>query len=165
MGIYEGRTIKNAERRKKIWLSIVILRTTRKSHHSILDEVRLDCLLEALIKKPMLRYLEHLTKMSKSLKKSLMLGKIKGTRKLDNRVRCYHRWCKNELTGTQHSSSLTHSPVKKNIHHMKKQWQDWTTRKWLGWRIKKKEAMINYFHVMPRKQYRPIKKKTKIEFK
>ena len=56
-------------------------RTARKSNQPILKEMKLEYSLEGLMLKLKLQYLGHLMQRDDSLKKTLMLRKIKGRRK------------------------------------------------------------------------------------
>ena len=53
----------------------------RRSNHSILKEINPECLLEGLILKLKLQYFGHLMQRADSLEKTLMLGKIEGSRR------------------------------------------------------------------------------------
>ena len=59
--------------------------TTRRSNLSILKEINPEYSLEGLMLKLKLQYLGHLMQTADSLEKTLMLGKIEGRRKGDNR--------------------------------------------------------------------------------
>ena len=59
--------------------------TTRRSNQSILKEINPEYSLEALMLKLKLQYLGHLMWRTDSLEKTLMLGKIEGRRRGDNR--------------------------------------------------------------------------------
>ena len=63
--------------------------TERRSNQSILKEISPGCSLEGLMLKLKLQYFGHLMRRADSLKKTLMLGKIKGRRK---RGRQRMRW-------------------------------------------------------------------------
>ena len=54
--------------------------TARSSNQSILKEISPGCSLEGLILKLKFQYFGHLMQRSDSLEKTLMLGKIEGTR-------------------------------------------------------------------------------------
>ena len=60
--------------------------TERSSNHSILKEVSPEYSLEGLMLKLNLQYFGHLMQRTDSLEKTLMLGKIEGGRRRDNRV-------------------------------------------------------------------------------
>ena len=55
--------------------------TARRSSQSILKEISTDYSLEGLMLKLKLQYFGHLMQRADSLKKTLMLGKIKGRRR------------------------------------------------------------------------------------
>ena len=59
--------------------------TARRSNQSILEEINLEYSLEGLILK--LQYSDHLRQRADSLRKTLMLGKIEGRRRRDDRMR------------------------------------------------------------------------------
>ena len=55
--------------------------TARRSNQSILKEISLGCSLEGLMLKLKLQYFGHLMRITDSLEKTLMLGKIESRRK------------------------------------------------------------------------------------
>ena len=55
--------------------------TVRRYNQSILKEISPEYSLEALMLKPKLQYFGHVMRRTDSLEKTLMLGKIEGTRK------------------------------------------------------------------------------------
>ena len=55
--------------------------TVRRSSHSILKEISLECSLEGLILKLKLQYFGYLMRRADSFEKTLMLGKIEGRRR------------------------------------------------------------------------------------
>ena len=59
--------------------------TARRSNHSILKEISPEYSLEGLMLKLKLQYFGHLMQRTDSLEKTLMLGKIEGRRKGDDR--------------------------------------------------------------------------------
>ena len=61
--------------------------TARKSKQSILKEINPEWSLEALVLKLKLQYFGHLMQRVDSLKKTLMLGKIEGNRREQQRMR------------------------------------------------------------------------------
>ena len=63
--------------------------TTRRSNQSILKEISLGCSLEGMLLKLKLQYFGHLMQRADSLEKTLMLGRIGGSRK---RGRQRMRW-------------------------------------------------------------------------
>ena len=90
----ESLTIKKAERWRtdafELWCWRKLLRvpwTARKSNQSILKEISPGCSLERLMLKLKLQYFGHLMWRTNSLEKTLMLGKIKGRRRGQQRMR------------------------------------------------------------------------------
>ena len=88
----ESWTIKKAEHRRidafEPWCWRRVLRvpwTARKSNQSILNEASSGYSLEGLMLKLKLQYFGHLMGRTDSLEKTLMLGKIEGRRKRDDR--------------------------------------------------------------------------------
>ena len=61
--------------------------TARRSNQSILKEISPGCSLEGLMLKLKLEYLGHLMQRADSLEKNLMLGKIEGRRRGQQRIR------------------------------------------------------------------------------
>ena len=61
--------------------------TTRRSNQSILKEINPDYSLEGLMLKPKLQYYGHLMQRTDSLAKTLMLEKIEGRRRGQQRKR------------------------------------------------------------------------------
>ena len=59
--------------------------TTRRSHQSLLKEISPEYSLEGLTLKLKLQYFGHLIQRASSLEKTLMLGKIEGRRRRDNK--------------------------------------------------------------------------------
>ena len=59
--------------------------TARRSNQSILKEISPGCSLEELMLKLKLQYFGHLMRKADSLGKTLMLGKIEGRRRRDDR--------------------------------------------------------------------------------
>ena len=87
-------TIKKAEHRRidafKLWCWRRLLRvpwTARRSNQSILKEIRPEYSLEELMLKLKLQYFGHLMWRADSLEKTLMLGKIEGRRRGQQRMR------------------------------------------------------------------------------
>ena len=81
----ESWTVKKAERRKnddfELWCWRRLLRvpwTTRRSNHSIREEISHGCSLEGLMLKLKLQYFGHLMRRVDSLEKTLMLGGFGG---------------------------------------------------------------------------------------
>ena len=90
----ESWTIKKAERRRisafELWCWRRLLRvpwTARRSNQSILKEISLEYLLEGLMLKLKLQYFGHLMQRTDSVEKTLMLGKIEGRRRRQQRMR------------------------------------------------------------------------------
>ena len=84
----ESWTIKKAEHRRidafELWYWRRLLRvpwTARRSNKSILKEINPEYSLEGLMLKLKLQYFGHLMQRTDSLEKTLMLGKIEGTRR------------------------------------------------------------------------------------
>ena len=61
--------------------------TARRSNQSILKEISPECLLEGLMLKLKLQYFGHLMQRADSFEKTLMLGKIEGRRRGQQRMR------------------------------------------------------------------------------
>ena len=61
--------------------------TARRSNQSILKEISLEYSLEGLMLKLKLQYFGHLMQRTDSLEKTLMLGKIEGRRRGQQRMR------------------------------------------------------------------------------
>ena len=61
--------------------------TARRSNQSILKEISPECSLEGLMLKLKLQYFGHLMQRTDSLEKTLMLGKIEGRRRGQQRMR------------------------------------------------------------------------------
>ena len=64
-----------------------VLWTARRSNQSILKEITPEYSLEGLMLKLKLQYFGHLMRRSHSLEKTLMLGKIEGRRRGQQRMR------------------------------------------------------------------------------
>ena len=62
--------------------------TARESNQSILKEISPEYSLEGLMLKLKLQYFGHLMRRTDSLEKTLILGKIEGRRKGQQRMRC-----------------------------------------------------------------------------
>ena len=84
----ESWTIKKAECRRidafELWCWRRLLRvpwTAWRSNQSILKEISLECSLEGLMLKLKLQYFGHLIQRADSFEKTLMLGKIEGSRR------------------------------------------------------------------------------------
>ena len=92
MYVCESWTIKKAECWSidafELWCWRRLLRiswTARRSNQSILKEISLEYSLEGLILKLKLQYFGHLIRRTASCEKTLMLGKIEGRRRGDDR--------------------------------------------------------------------------------
>uniref|UniRef100_A0A670K5H4 ribonuclease H n=1 Tax=Podarcis muralis TaxID=64176 RepID=A0A670K5H4_PODMU len=103
----ESWTIKKADRRRidafELWCWRRLLRvpwTARRSNVSILKEISPECSLEGQIVKLRLQYFGHLMRREDSLEKTLMLGKMEGTRR---RGRQRTRWLDGVLEATNMS--------------------------------------------------------------
>ena len=88
----ESWTIKKAERRRidafELWCWRRLLRvpwTARRSNQSIIKEISPGCSLEGLMLKLKLQYFGHLMRRADSFVKTLMLGKIEGRRRGDDK--------------------------------------------------------------------------------
>ena len=86
--VCESWTIKNAEHQRidafELWCWKRLLRvpwTARRSNQSILKEISPEYSLEGLMLKLKLQYFGHLMRRTDSLEKTLMLGKIEGSRR------------------------------------------------------------------------------------
>ena len=89
----ESWTIKEAEHPRtgafELWCWRRLLRvpwTARRSNQSILKEISLEYSLEGLMLKLKLQYFDHLMGRTDSLEKTLMLGKIEGRRRGQQRM-------------------------------------------------------------------------------
>ena len=83
----ESWTIKKAEHQRidafELWCWRRLLRvpwTATRSNQSILKEINSEYSLERLLLKLKLQYFDHLIRRASSLEKTLMLGKVEGTR-------------------------------------------------------------------------------------
>ena len=90
----ESWTVKTAEHRRidafELWCWRRLLRvpwTGRRSNLSILKEISPGCSLEGLMLKLRLQYFGHLMRNADSCEKTLMLGKIEGRRRGQQRMR------------------------------------------------------------------------------
>ena len=88
----ESWTIKKAEHRRidafELWCWRRLLRvswTARRSNQSILKEISLGCSLEGLMLKLKLQYFSHLMRRADSFEKTLVLGKIEGRKRGEDR--------------------------------------------------------------------------------
>ena len=85
-------TVKKAKHQRidafELWCWRRLLRvpwSARRSNQSILKEINPECSWEGLMLKLKLQYFGHLMRRANSLEKTLMLGKIEGNRRGDNR--------------------------------------------------------------------------------
>ena len=109
---FKSGTIKKAERWRidgfELWCWRRLLRvpwTARKPNQSILKEISPEYSLEALMLKLKLQYFGHLMRRTNSLEKTLMLGKIEGRRREDDRG--WDGW----------TASLTQNKLQKLVMH------------------------------------------------
>ena len=94
MYLCESWSIKKAEHQRidafELWCWTRLLRvpwTARRSNQSILKEISPEYPLEGLMLKLKLQYFSHMMQRTDSLEKTLMLGKIEGERRGQQRVR------------------------------------------------------------------------------
>ena len=85
----ESWTIKKAEHRRidsfEMWCwrrLLIVPWTARRSNQSILKDINPEYSLKGLMLKLKLQYLDHLMRRTDSLEKTLMLGRIKGRRRV-----------------------------------------------------------------------------------
>ena len=90
----ESWTIKKAERQRidafELWCWRRLMRvpwTAERSNKSILNKINPEYSLEGLMLKLKLQYFGHLMRRTDSLEKTLMLGKIEGRRRRQQRIR------------------------------------------------------------------------------
>ena len=76
---------------KELILSNWGAREARRSNQSILKEIKPEYSLEGLLLKLMLQYFGHLMGRSNPLEKTLILGKIEGRRRGQQRTRWHHQ--------------------------------------------------------------------------
>ena len=87
----ESWTVKKAERRRIdvfelwCWRLLRVPWTARRSNQSVLKEISPECSLEGLMLNLRLQYFGHLMQRADSFEKTLMLVKIEGRRRGDNR--------------------------------------------------------------------------------
>ena len=88
----ESWTINKAEHQRidafELWCWRILLRFpwTARSNQSILKEISPECSLEGLMLKLQLQYLGHLMRRADSFEKTLVLGKIEGRRRGQQRM-------------------------------------------------------------------------------
>ena len=118
----ESWTVKKTEHRRidafELWCWRRLLRvpwTARKSNQSILKDISPGCSLEGLMLKLKLQYLGHLMWRAESFEKTLMLGKIEGSRR---------RW----QQGMRWLDAITDS-----TSFLPMNTQDWSPLEWTGW--------------------------------
>ena len=92
--IYESWTIKKAKHKRidafELWCwrrLLTVPWTARRSNHFILKEISPRCSLEGLMLKLKLEYFGHLMRRADSFEKTLMLGKIEGGKRGQQRKR------------------------------------------------------------------------------
>ena len=78
---FESWTLKKAERQRIDVFELWRWRRLLKSNHSILKEISPEFSLEGVMLKLKLQYFGHLMRRTESLEKTLMLGKIEGSRR------------------------------------------------------------------------------------
>ena len=81
----ESWTIKKTECQRivsfELWCWRRLSWTSRRSNQSILKEINLEYSLEGVMLKLKLQYFDHLMRKADSMEKTLMVGKIEGTRR------------------------------------------------------------------------------------
>ena len=110
----ESWTIKKSERERtyafKLWCWKRFLRvpwTARRSNQSILKEINPEYSFEGLMLKLKRQYFGHLMQTADSLEKTLMLGKIEGKRRSQQRI----RW----LDSITHSMDINLSKLQETV--------------------------------------------------
>ena len=74
------------------WITLLRVPWTARSNQSILKEITPEYLLEGLMLKLKVQYFGRLMGRTDSLEKTLMLGKIEGSRRGWERMRWWHHW-------------------------------------------------------------------------
>ena len=80
-----SQKVASNESTESLWKGIYHRLLARRSTQSILKEMSPEYLLEELVLKLKLRYFDHLMQRTDSFVKTLLLGKIEGKRRGDNR--------------------------------------------------------------------------------
>jgi len=140
----ESWTIKKAEHRRidafELWCWRRLLRvpwTARRSNQSIIKEISPDYSLEGLMLKLKLQYFGHLMRITDSLEKTLMLGKIESKRRSGRQKK---RWLDSITDSMDMNLSKLRETVKDRgawyaaVHGAAKSWtrlSDWTELNWL----------------------------------
>ena len=149
----ESWTIKKVERRRidafELWCWRRLLRvpwTARRSNQSILEEISPGCSLEGLMLKLKFQNFGHLMQRTDLFEKTLMLGKIEGGRRGEDRE--WNGWMASSTQWTwvwvnsrswqcAGRSGLLQSMESQKIRH------DWVTE--LNWTESRKMVLMNLF--------------------
>ena len=161
---YESWTIKKGECWRidafELWCWRRLLRvpwTARRSNQYILKEISPRCSLEGLMLKLKLQYFGHLTRRTQSLEKTLLLEKIEGRRRRDNRG--WDGWMASLTHWTwvlvnSRSWWWTGRPGVLQSMGLQRVGQDWTTK--LNWTelpsamiLEPKKIVCHCFHCFP----------------